>query len=186
MYMETIELIKNKNTMDKLLTQFNFLTQYDRLGLIGICVVILSIGLVFADIPQNIFSTCVLVLCILTLFFVYKIYLMPSTVSLSQLMTTTFTMFMTIMILILYTIFCISNFSEELEGMPDGWNMYVKVFMSILMVQSLVAIYTLYFTTPTNNWMFCLLGATLNILLFVFLLVIYTMATKFRTDGFRV
>lgn len=184
--METIDLIKNKNTIDNLVTQFNFLTQYDRLGLIGICVVILSIGLVFADIPQNIFSTCVLVICILTLFFVYKIYLMPSTVSLSQLMSTTFTMLMTILILILYTIFCISNFSEELEGMPDGWKMYVKVFMSILMVQSLVAIYTLYFTTPTNHWMFCFLGAILNVLLFVFVLVIYTISTTFRTDGFHV
>jgi len=172
--------------MDKLLIQFNFLTTYDRLGLIGMCVIILSIGLVFADIPQNIFSTCVLVLCILTLFFVYKIYLMPSTTTLSQLMTTTFTMLMTILILILYTIYCISNFSEELESMPDGWKMYVKVFMSLLMVQSLVAMYTLYFTTPTNNWMFCFLGAILNILLFVFLLVVYTIATKFRTDGFHV
>lgn len=184
--MESIDMIKHKSFMDNLLTQFYFLTKYSRMGIIFIVTLLISIGLVFADISQNMYSTCVLVLCILTIFFVYKIYLMPITTTLQQLMSSTFTMFMTIMILMMYTIFCVSNFSDELYNMPQGWNTYVKVFMSILIAQSLIAVYTLFFTTKNNHWLFCFLGAVLNILLFVFLLVVYTIAKNFRTDGFRV
>ena len=178
------EFMKNRSSLDKRFTQFKFLSKYERFGLLGILLLMVSVGLLFANISENIYTTCVVAICILTMFFVFRIYLMPVDTDISKIISKTFTMFTTILILILYTIFCISNYSEDLDDMPSGWSTYVKVFMSLLLVQSMVAIYTLYFTNA--NWIACVIGAVLNIILFVFLIISYTVAKNFRTDGFLV
>lgn len=179
--MGDIEFMKNKTSL-----QFKFLSNYERFGLVSLLVLLISIGLVFIDISQNIYSTCIIAICILSLFFVYRIFAMPANTNISDIISKTFTMGTTITILIFYTIFCISNFSDELNEMPSGWSIYVKVFMALLMVQSIIGVYSLYFTKPTNNWMVCAIGAVFNMLLFTFLLIIYTIEKNFRTDGFLV
>jgi len=175
-----------KTSLEKMSLQFKFLSNYERFGLVSLLVLLISIVFVFMDVSQNIYSSSVIAICILSLFFVYRIFAMPVNTNISDIVSKTFTMGTTIAILIFYTIFCISNFSDELTNMPSGWTVYVKVFMSLLMVQSIVAVYSLYFTKPNNHWIVCSIGAVLNVLLFTFLLIIYTIEKNFRTDGFLV
>jgi hypothetical protein len=167
------------------LTKFNFLSKYERFGIVSLIVLIASITLVFADISANMYTACIITIAVLTLFFSYRIYLMPAKTTIQQLISRTFTMLMTILILISYTVFCVSDV-DNMDDMPSEWYIYAKVFMSIVLVQSIIGVYTLFLTTESNHWIFCSIGAIFNILLFIFLLFVYTIYTNFRTDGFLV
>jgi hypothetical protein len=181
-----MEVIKNKSYFDKKQTQFDFLSKYARFGIVSFIVLLMALMFVFVDISENVYTACVLAICVYTLFVIYRVYIMPSKTSLQEIMSTTFTMCMTIVILIGYTIFCVSDVSEDMDKMPSGWSLYVKVFISILILQSFVGFYSLFLTNENNHWILCTFGATLNILLFIFFLFVYTITKNFRTDGFLV
>ena len=186
-----VEMMKHRSELfsNKYLTTFNFLSKYERFGMICLIVLILAILFIIIDIQQNVYVACVFSMSIISVFFIYKIFDMTrkkKNVSLQQIMSKTFTMFMTLIILMLFTLYCISDTQEDLDNMPDGWKMFVRIFMGILIVQSIIGFSTLFLTTPENHWILCTIGAIGNISLFIFLLIIYTIFAYFRTDGFLV
>jgi hypothetical protein len=169
------------------MTKFYFLPNDQRLGIVALLLLIVSIMMILLNITRTAYFVCMVVLCILMSLISYRIYLMDIKTTLSEFTSTVFNTFITMIILLLYTIFCVFDFSQdELANMPQDWITYSKIFMSILLVQSLFGIYTLYGKNELFVKILYGIGAILNIILFSFFIFLYLITKHFKTDGFLV